>query len=68
MKFSKNDLGLILRVILLVITLLAFAFTVLQKQYVYDMVLVPVILVQVKSMQMFTRELTREISGNIPRR
>ena len=47
MKFSKNELGLLIRVILLVITLLAFAFTVLQKQYIYDIVLVPVILVQV---------------------
>jgi two-component system, NtrC family, nitrogen regulation sensor histidine kinase NtrY len=47
MKFRKNDLGLLLRVVLLVITMLAFAFTVLQKQYIFDMVLVPVIIAQV---------------------
>ena len=47
MKFRKNDLGLLLKVVMLVITLLAFAFTVLKKQYVFDMVLVPVIIAQV---------------------
>jgi len=47
MKFRKNDLVLLFKVIMLAATLLAFAFTVLQKQYVYDMVLVPVILFQV---------------------
>jgi len=47
MKFRKNDLGLLLRVLLLVITLLAFAFTILQKQYIFDLVLAPVIIFQV---------------------
>jgi len=47
MKFRKSDLRLFLRVILLVLTLLAFAFTVLQKQYIFDLVLVPVIIFQV---------------------
>jgi len=47
MKFRKNDLGLLLRVMLLVITLLAFAFTVLQRQYIFDLVLLPVIVFQV---------------------
>jgi two-component system, NtrC family, nitrogen regulation sensor histidine kinase NtrY len=47
MKYRKNDLGLFLRVMLLVISLMAFAFTVLQKHYVFDMVLVPVIIIQV---------------------
>lgn len=46
MKFRKNNLGLFLRVMLLMITLLAFAFTVLQKQYIYDAILVPVIIFQ----------------------
>lgn len=46
MKFRKNNLGLFLRVVLLLITLLAFAFTILQKQYVYDALLVPVIIFQ----------------------
>lgn len=47
MKFRKNDIGLLIRVMLLVITIMAFAFTVLQKQYVFDLVLVPVIIFQV---------------------
>jgi len=47
MKFRKNDWGLLLRVMLLVFTLLAFAFTVMEKKYVFDMVLVPVIILQV---------------------
>ena len=47
MKFRKNNYGVILRVALLVITLLAFAFTVLQKHYIFDLVLVPVIIFQV---------------------
>jgi len=47
MKFKNNNLGLFLRVLLLVITLLAFAFTVLQKQYIFDLVLLPVIIFQV---------------------
>ncbi len=47
MKFRKNNYGVILRVALLVITLLAFAFTFLQKHYIFDLVLVPVIIFQV---------------------
>jgi len=47
MKFRKNNYGVILRVALLLITLLAFAFTVLQKHYIFDIVLVPVIIFQV---------------------
>jgi two-component system, NtrC family, nitrogen regulation sensor histidine kinase NtrY len=47
MKFRKNDLGLLMRVMFLIITLLAFAFTVLQKLFIFDLVLVPVIIAQV---------------------
>ena len=47
MKFKKNNLGLLLRVLLLAATLLAFAFTILQKQFIYDALLVPVIIFQI---------------------
>lgn len=47
MKFKKNNLGLLLRVLLLAATLLAFAFTILQKQLIYDALLVPVIIFQI---------------------
>ena len=46
MKFRKSDRGVFLRVLLLFSTLLAFAFTVLQKQYIFDLVLLPVIIYQ----------------------
>jgi len=46
MKISKTDSGFIWRVIFLFITLLAFSFTISEKQYIFDVILVPVILFQ----------------------
>jgi nitrogen fixation/metabolism regulation signal transduction histidine kinase len=47
MKFNKTDWGILWRVILLLITLLAFSFTLLKELYIYDLVLLPIIILQV---------------------
>jgi len=46
MKINKTDWGFLWRVILLFITLLALSFTISEKQFVFDIILVPVILLQ----------------------
>jgi len=46
LKFKKSGWGILWRVILLLTTLFAFAFTMLKGVWVYDLVLVPVIIVQ----------------------
>jgi two-component system, NtrC family, nitrogen regulation sensor histidine kinase NtrY len=47
MKSKKTDWGILWRVILLFITLLALAFTILKELYLFDIVLLPVIIFQV---------------------
>ena len=47
MKTNKSDWGILWRVILLLITLLAFSFTLLKELYFVDLVLLPVIVFQV---------------------
>ena len=47
MKSKKTDWGILWRVVLLLITLLAFAFTLLKELYVIDVALFPVIIFQV---------------------
>ncbi len=47
MKFKTSGWGILWRVMLLLITLFTFVFTVLKGFYVYDLVLVPVIFLQV---------------------
>jgi two-component system, NtrC family, nitrogen regulation sensor histidine kinase NtrY len=47
MKFKKNDLGILLRVLLLSITLLALAFMIVKSQYGYALFLLPLIIFQV---------------------
>jgi two-component system nitrogen regulation sensor histidine kinase NtrY len=47
MKSKKTDWGILWRVVLLLITLLAFSFTLLKEMYVIDVVLFPVIVFQV---------------------
>lgn len=47
MKSKKTDWGILWRVVLLLITLLAFSFTLLKELYVIDVVLFPVIVFQV---------------------
>lgn len=46
MKFNKNDQALALKVVLLFITLLAFAFLIVKIHYVYALILSPVIVFQ----------------------
>lgn len=46
MKFKNNDLGILLRVVLLFITLLALAFTIVNSRYGYTLFLAPVIVFQ----------------------
>lgn len=46
MKINKTDWGFLWRVILLFITLLALSFSISEKQFVFDIFLVPVILLQ----------------------
>jgi two-component system, NtrC family, nitrogen regulation sensor histidine kinase NtrY len=47
MKFEKNDWGILWRVILMFIALLAFSFTILKELYIFDFILLPVIVFQV---------------------
>ena len=61
MKIKKPDYGLLWRVIFLFITLLAFAFAVLQKQYYPGMVLLPVIYYQVAALYRLYRKMQDEV-------
>ncbi len=61
MKFRKNDLGLFIRVALLAVTMLLFAFTVLNKQYIYDFILGPVILFQLLDFYRLHRKAQDEV-------
>jgi two-component system, NtrC family, nitrogen regulation sensor histidine kinase NtrY len=47
LKFRKTGWGILWRVMLLFFTLMSFAFTVLKGLYIYDLVLLPVIVFQV---------------------
>jgi two-component system, NtrC family, nitrogen regulation sensor histidine kinase NtrY len=47
MKFSKNSLGILLRVLLQFFTLLALSYTLVTEQYVLSLILVPVIVVEI---------------------
>ncbi len=47
MTFRKSDWSILWRVILLLLTLLIFAFTILKALYVFDIILLPVIIFQV---------------------
>lgn len=47
MKIKKTDWGILWRVVLLVITLLAFSFTVLKEFYSINIILLPIIIYQV---------------------
>jgi two-component system, NtrC family, nitrogen regulation sensor histidine kinase NtrY len=46
MKYKKNDLGILLRVVFLFITLLALAFAIVNSQFGYALLLLPVIIFQ----------------------
>ncbi|NWJ49925.1 MAG: HAMP domain-containing histidine kinase [Bacteroidetes bacterium] len=47
MKFNKTDWGILWRVTLLLTTLLTFSFTILKGQYIFDFVILPVVIFQV---------------------
>lgn len=47
MKYKKNEYGVLLRVLALFATLLIYAFTILKQEYIYDIVLLPLLIFQV---------------------
>lgn len=62
MKTNKTDWGILWRVILLFITLLAFSFTLLKEFYFIDLVLLPVIIFQVNDFYRLHKKTREEVS------
>jgi len=61
MKINKSDYGILWRVIFLFISLLAFAFAILQKQYYPGMILLPVIYYQLLGFYRLYRKMQDEV-------
>ena len=62
MKTNKSDWGILWRVILLFITLLAFSFTLLKELYFIDLVLLPVIIFQVNDFYRLHKKTREEVN------
>jgi len=62
MKTNQSDWGILWRVILLLITLLAFSFTLLKELYFIDLVLLPVIIFQVNDFYRMHKKTREEVN------
>jgi len=62
MIINKTDLGILLRVIFLFITLLAFSFSLLKEIYLIDLFLLPVIVFQVISFYQLHKKTQEEVN------
>ncbi len=62
MKTNQTDWGILWRVILLFITLLAFSFTLLKELYFIDLVLLPVIIFQVNDFYRLHKKTREEVN------
>jgi len=62
MKFKKHGWIILWRVLLLFITLLAFAFTLLNEQIIFDLILLPVIVFQVIDLYQLYRKTEDEVA------